>query len=101
MGGVKSLSGVKSRWGKVIGGVKSRWGKVMGGVKSRWGIIGWGKIKGGVKPRWGIIGWGIVGGTKNITLRWGLSGAFSQKYIDSFIQSVFSPNRVSKKCKVQ
>ena len=63
MGGVKSLSGVKSRWGKVIGGVKSRWGKVMGGVKSRWGIIGWGKIKGGVKPRWGIIGWGIVGGT--------------------------------------
>ena len=64
MGGVKSLSGVKSRWGKVIGGVKSRWGKVMGGVKSRWGIIGWGKIKGGVKPRWGIIGWGIVGGTK-------------------------------------
>ena len=37
MGGVKSLSGVKSRWGKVIGGVKSRWGKVMGGVKSRWG----------------------------------------------------------------
>ena len=65
MGGVKSLSGVKSRWGKVIGGVKSRWGKVMGGVKSRWGIIGWGKIKGGVKPRWGIIGWGIVGGTPN------------------------------------
>ena len=63
MGRVKSLSGVKSRWGKVIGGVKSRWGKVMGGVKSRWGIIGWGKIKGGVKPRWGIIGWGIVGGT--------------------------------------
>ena len=49
MGGVKSLSGVKSRWGKVIGGVKSRWGKVMGGVKSRWGIIGWG-IVGGTAP---------------------------------------------------
>ena len=33
MGGVKSLSGVKSRWGKVIGGVKSSWGKVLGGVE--------------------------------------------------------------------
>ena len=41
MGGVKSLSGVKSRCCKIIGGEKSRWGKVVDGVKSRWGKIGW------------------------------------------------------------